>query len=327
MRYVILFLMHFLLLAIPAFAEPSDWSKLYNKSWKIIEYSMTWPERPEIGVVLIYSRGTTSRMNLDKLEMLFEKDGKVTGKNADGDAVSRTWKIEGDNKIWYDGDSKPSNVVKLTDSELVLQISQIVKSPETGKDELVITQNRYVSDGSALPVVLSYFNAKSIDDGKILLVWETTFELNSDHFDVEHSIDAKRFNSIGKVVSKNSNSVDQTYFFTHVKPTPSAANYYRLKLVDKDGAYTYSKIQSIKGIQGSSLEVFPNPTTDEVLFRGEDLIDAISVKIISLDGKEVYKGNHIINKKISLKSVVAGTYIVVIERKNRQIAVAKVVKK
>jgi hypothetical protein len=317
-----------LLLTPSVFAQQIiDLDKLFDKKWKVSESLILRPDKPNHESIVVYSRGRLDDHSLDKIEIFFKKDGVQKGVDVDGNEYSQTWKYEGSNSIWFEDDRRPSKITKLTNTELVFQIPQIYKDSSTGEEELLIAQDTYVTDDTALPVVLSSFVAKKLDDGNVLLIWESALEINSEHFDVEHSLDAKHFNSIGKVVSRNGGSVDQTYFFTHAKPTPSVTNYYRLKLIDKDGSHSYSKIQSVNGTQKSLSKFFPNPTTDEVFIDGEDLSDVVSIKVINLDGREMFKSNAVPEKKVSLKNMAAGVYIVVIEHKSGQITAAKVVKK
>ena len=46
-----------------------------------------------------------------------------------------------------------------------------------------------------------------------------------------------------------------------------AINYYRLKMVDVDGQFTYSKIIAIAVPAGNTITVFPNPVKDKLFMR------------------------------------------------------------
>ena len=89
-----------------------------------------------------------------------------------------------------------------------------------------------------LPVNLTEFNAQKNTDG-VLLQWITATELNVAKFSVEKSKDGMSFSQMGVVEATNQTLAK--YSFTDLKPE-EAVNFYRLKMVDKDGSYEYSKL-------------------------------------------------------------------------------------
>lgn len=92
-----------------------------------------------------------------------------------------------------------------------------------------------------LPVNLTEFNAQKANDG-VLLQWVTATELNSAQFEVEKSREGISFTQMGIVAATNETLAK--YNFTDVNPE-EGINFYRLKMIDKDGSYEYSKIISI----------------------------------------------------------------------------------
>lgn len=304
-----------------------SWQKLYDKNWKISEASILRPARPDRQAVIEYSRGNPSLIDLSKMEVEFIRNGTLKGFNADGSVYSGAWKFEGENAIFINGDDKPAQITKLTDQELILQIPQHYTSPITNEEEFLISQYKYIADATALPVVLISFTVSKLDDNSVGLIWKTALEIDSEYFDIQHSIDARSFKSIGKILAKSDKENEQTYKFTHINYDDFHINYYRLKMVDKDGSFTYSKIQSIEGVSKSSLKLSPNPTTDEVFIAAKNLSNIISVKVLDLEGKVVYKSDSVIENKLSLKNYTAGTYVIVIEYRDGQKISGKIVKK
>ena len=109
-----------------------------------------------------------------------------------------------------------------------------------------------------LPVTLTGFTATKVKDAS-LLQWTTESELNNKLFEIEHSTDAKTFTKIGQVAAAGNTNIQQHYSFIHASPA-AGINYYRLKQVDKNGNYVYSKIISIIfNQQQPLLTIFPNP--------------------------------------------------------------------
>ncbi len=76
------------------------------------------------------------------------------------------------------------------------------------------------------------------------LAWNVSSSNNTAYYDIEKSVDGIAFASIGKVPVRT-DAPDGAYSFSDWKPGPGI-NYYRLKIVDKDGAYQYSAIVSTR---------------------------------------------------------------------------------
>ncbi|RYG03858.1 MAG: hypothetical protein EOO02_07470, partial [Chitinophagaceae bacterium] len=87
-----------------------------------------------------------------------------------------------------------------------------------------------------LPVVLTSFNARVKNNGAEIN-WSTSQETKSEKFLVEKSEDGKVWNTIANVAAAKSSTTTKDY--SAFDATPGAVNYYRLKQVDIDGAYSY----------------------------------------------------------------------------------------
>jgi len=90
-----------------------------------------------------------------------------------------------------------------------------------------------------LPVDLTYFKARA-EQGLVALEWATGWEKNSREFVVERSSDMKTFTPIGTVAASGETNGQTSYAFTDNDPA-AGINYYKLKLVDRDGSFTTCK--------------------------------------------------------------------------------------
>jgi len=116
---------------------------------------------------------------------------------------------------------------------------------------------------SPLPITLLNFTSE-LREGKVLLNWKTASEKNSDFIALERSSDGINFVEIDRKKAQGSSSSIVVYQSLDNKPEPEI-NYYRLKLVDKDGSYMYSKILAERlDLPISHLMVFPNPTSGKL---------------------------------------------------------------
>ena len=119
-----------------------------------------------------------------------------------------------------------------------------------------------VLPAQALPVILESFEGFG-EKCDAQLKWTTSYELNLKQYQIEVSKDGNSFDKAGIVYPINSNG--GKYQFNTTQST--GQNYYRLKIVDNDGTYAYSKIVSIVTKCSEKLvKVFPNPVkVDQLL--------------------------------------------------------------
>lgn len=111
-----------------------------------------------------------------------------------------------------------------------------------------------------LPVTLISFTAKAKEKDNELN-WKTSSEVNFSHFEIHRSVNAVAFAKIGEQLPSESYNYR---FLDSSAPTGSA--YYRLKMIDRDGTFSFSKIIAVehsaeKAIVGN---FYPNPTTGKV---------------------------------------------------------------
>jgi hypothetical protein len=123
-----------------------------------------------------------------------------------------------------------------------------------------------ISPQNSLPVTLLSFTAvKSGSNAQ--LEWTTTIEKDNDHFDVERSIDGVSFVSVGTVEGSGTTTLLHNYSFNDPLANLSGIIYYRLKDVDVDGKFGYSKIVALR-LDGSSMSAsfsaYPNPFVSNI---------------------------------------------------------------
>ena len=188
-----------------------------------------------------------------------------------------------------------------------------------------------------LPVTLLSFAGKK--DGPInLLQWRTATEQNNRGFELQKSANGIEFSSIGFVATKanGGNSTGQlSYQYTDKKPL-SAGGYYRLKQVDFDGKFSYSKIVFIKGegvTQLSIASLYPNPTHQllnavleaPIAQRVQLVIADLAGKVVMQQTMELQKGAN--NTAVNVASLAKGVYVVKVVCANGcEAAVSKFVK-
>lgn len=134
---------------------------------------------------------------------------------------------------------------------------------------------------TALPVTLISFTAAK-QNNKVQLNWKTENEINFSRFDVEKSSDAVSFNNLSTVASAN-RPVNN---YTTIDASPvKGMNYYRLKMVDTDGAYKYSDIAKINFDGKSTLTLWPNPASNQLIIWEAKQNDVVIITDVT--GKRV----------------------------------------
>ncbi len=114
---------------------------------------------------------------------------------------------------------------------------------------------------STLPVSFLAFEGRYGNNNTILLNWETSVDPAHDYFVIEKSLNRQSFTAIGEYKGF------PAYQFTDHNPVVGS-NYYRIKQIDKDGHFTYSKIIEVSvAANGTPLTVFPNPVMDQLQMR------------------------------------------------------------
>lgn len=151
----------------------------------------------------------------------------------------------------------------------------------------------------ALPVVLTPLKSAYVN-GISQLTWATEQESNSNYFEIERSNDGNNFYAIGKVNASGYSSKSVTYKFDDAH-AGFGINYYRLKLVDKDGHFDYSNTVMVNvNIKGNFVTaVYPGPFTDKININISSENQAMAtVRIFDLTGRtiknqqvQVIKGN------------------------------------
>jgi hypothetical protein len=146
-------------------------------------------------------------------------------------------------------------------------------------------------DLNPLPVTLVKFNGQK-DEMSAKLAWSTVSEKNSSVFNIERSFDAKDFETIGGLDARgNSNSlvnysfVDETAFIS----SPEVV-YYRLKMIDRDGSFEYSKTIAVRAedeLNTPTVKVYPNPFKSEVIVENVPT-EAEEIKVMDLSGRVVF---------------------------------------
>ena len=85
-------------------------------------------------------------------------------------------------------------------------------------------------------------------------------------------------------------------------------NLYRLRMVDNDGTFAYSRIRSVRFESGENMIVYPNPAFDRLFLK--DFTKAINIRIVDMNGQAVYQSQKPASGEINLGNLTTGMHIV-----------------
>ena len=194
----------------------------------------------------------------------------------------------------------------------------------------------FINNGT-LSVKLTDFSVHRIKNNAIVN-WTTAQEINTERFEVERQVASSQWRVVGSIKSIGNSNTFRNYQFTD--NIQSAINnqqqtiYYRLRIIDTDGSFSYSKIVSINLDEEAeeNISVFPNPFDETVFIKVASISNQqakitlrdITGKIISTEHFGITSGLtlHSLNDMAALQN---GLYFLTIEL-NGKVQTIKIVK-
>lgn len=159
---------------------------------------------------------------------------------------------------------------------------------------------------AALPVTLTSFTATK-HEHSVQLNWTSENETNMARYEIERSATGAVFSNLNNVAARNSGRRSD-YVLTDNHPF-SGDNYYRLKIVDRNGQVTYSNIIKVNfsGTVKPSLQ--PNPATDRVFLNG--LNGYRQVQVLDITGRvQLQQAVRNTSEQLDINRLAKGIYTV-----------------
>jgi hypothetical protein len=166
--------------------------------------------------------------------------------------------------------------------------SVLVAGPITGFSDFAIgSQPLY----NLLPVDFLGIDAKKQSSSQASVTWSTASEKNNDYFVIERSNGDMNFVELGRLQGKGNSNEVMKYEFIDNDYSDRVNAWYRIKQVDKDGAFSYSRIVVLEPL-ADLIEVFPNPFVNNFVVNAKGnheltLFDITGKKVLSksIDGQ------------------------------------------
>lgn len=176
-----------------------------------------------------------------------------------------------------------------------------------------------VTVGATLPVTLTYFTAEE-RTGSILLKWATAQEINNAYFDVERSVDGNAFTKIATIQGAGNSNENLDYQFTDFNITSSGKIQYRLKQVDIDGKFEYSKIVTVRySVANRAINIYPNPARDQLNILLTADMNQARLNVVNTAGVNMYTLQVKRQAQIDVSRWPNGVYFIVVQSGNEKI--------
>ena len=206
-------------------------------------------------------------------------------------------------------------------------IGQVSTSPPASLNGTVVNYKvrpniQFDYTPAILPIKLTSFTGDK-REGINRLMWTTASEDNNAGFEIQRSVDGLSFTSLGFVAAKGEQSSGQMqhYSFEDARPEIST-NYYRLKQIDRNDKFEFSKTISIAGASLKDLKliaVYPNPVKNVLRVKLEvPVAQQTTAVIIDAVGKlamrhvvQLSQGEHDLD--IPVSGLSQGSYYIRIE--------------
>ena len=194
------------------------------------------------------------------------------------------------------------------------------------------TPTCFYSDG-VLPLNNLKFKG-TLNDNKSVLSWSMTGDESVAYYQVEYSDNGTAFYTAGKVAGLGQqNATTNNYQYVDADHTFAPVRYYRLKVYQKGGSFSYSGIIRLNA-NDLSVEAVPNPFDRDLNVQIKlRTAEKVRIRLVDLLGKEVYStteqlsvGSHSLSIRIP-NFLTKGMYILDVRAGTEQVYQTKLIKK
>ncbi|WP_205508691.1 Ig-like domain-containing protein [Longitalea arenae] len=140
-------------------------------------------------------------------------------------------------------------------------------------------------------VSLNDFAGLYNDGGQVLLKWATGYEFNSNRFEIERSIDGRKWQTAGTVKAQGKSTERKIYSFNDEVGRNTALKkdlYYRLKQVNNEGKVATSRLLVVRVLNTPSVKmvsVTPNPAKNDIAVTTQlNESSYVALKILNAHG-------------------------------------------
>jgi hypothetical protein len=191
--------------------------------------------------------------------------------------------------------------------------------------------NGGISGTQSLPLELISFTAKKKENKNVLVEWVTAWEQDVDRYEIEVAKGnddylQNNFIKIGIVNSSGNSTDQQRYSFIDAENNKTGVRFYRLKMIDFDGSYSYSAVRPVLFNDEFTWQLYPNPSNGifNFVFQANNN-ERLIIKIYDINGRLVKRHEETTNGflqkfviDLSEKIYPAGLYLINVETEQKK---------
>jgi len=211
------------------------------------------------------------------------------------------WKYDNVSSTWFQ--QGPSSKITRNADENWVQLTEIGSlSTWTLAESSVI-----------LPLEFTRFNV-SCENNTAVINWQTATEINTDHFNVQRSLNGTDWMTIASQNAAGQSSSLLNYSYTDPTPASSDRIFYRIQSVDIDGSKSYTPVRTSTCGSGILWQVWPSPVHQQAYISLKlDGVYKAAVRLFDNKGslvrqwqKGLVRGNN--QFSIDMQGLSPGTY-------------------
>lgn len=294
---------------IPSSADPATFKASYNNTpppLHNVEGAMQDPLK-SISEVEYWELERTNGNTSAKVKLFWNSKSGITVNDPESFDL-RVARFE--ENIWVDKGASSYSMVTQNEGHLVSEFL-------TDNENLITFGSD--SENTSFPVTFISFAGNQIGN-KVLLSWVTTAEIDNKGFEIEKSTDGEEFVGIGFVAASESDELRKKYSYEDNEAFASSS--YRLKQIDYNGSYKYSRVIYVSVEENNVLPFFkPNPFQGRVELEMVEDHQQLQGELRSVKGDLLgdFKGNvREINESLNIRlnSLTQGVYYFIISTLN-----------
>ena len=191
----------------------------------------------------------------------------------------------------------------------------------TGKADDIRIYNGALSAASVgalyattLPVHLQTFSITDVN-GAAMLKWSAENETDFSRYEIERSNDGIHFSPVTQVTARAVTGRNDYSLKDAV--TKGNTYYYRLKMVNKDGSFTFSNVVKYTVTGYTTATLYPNPVSDYFMIKGAG--DIRQVDVVNLKGSLMKRFTPMADNRYPITALSPGMYMVKIAAKDNTV--------
>lgn len=196
-----------------------------------------------------------------------------------------------------------------------------------GCDSVVVTKIEM-----ALPLFLVSFSAINRNDQRVDLFWETNLESNVSHFEIETGDNYQQWRKVGEVKAEGHTTESHFYQFQEEWKALSASNrlYFRLKIMDLDGSFSYSPIRIVERNKDSHFKIIHDKNNKTIVLEATESWNVATEIIVSDVFGRVLQSSHFFlqegrNEALQLQDLPTNLYFVSVWQESRLLETKRIV--